>query len=373
VERLDTVVVGAGVIGLAVARELARAGREVVIVEAEGVVGAGISARNSEVVHAGIYYAPESLKARLCVEGREQLYEFCERRDVPFRRSGKLIVATSPAELEKLDGIRARAAANGVFDVAALDAASARKLEPELACLGALLSPSSGIVDGHVFMQKLLGEAEDAGALLSLGSRVTRAEVVASGVRVDVVHAGAPSTLVAERLVNAAGLFAPELALRIAGLDARHVPAPYFAKGSYFALRGASPFSRLVYPVPVPGGLGVHVTLDLAGRTRFGPDVEWLDCPAEDIAYDVDPGRAERFYDAIRRYWPALPGGALEPDYSGVRPKLVPSGAPDADFVVQGPAVHGVPGLVNLFGIESPGLTAALALARLVVARLNEG
>ncbi|HEX4339318.1 MAG TPA: NAD(P)/FAD-dependent oxidoreductase [Polyangiaceae bacterium] len=371
-ERLDTLVIGAGVVGLAVARELAHAGHEVVIVEAEKSIGSGVSARNSEVIHAGIYYAQGSSKAVHCVGGRRLLYEYCERRHVPFRKCGKLIVATSVEQVDRLDGIRARAAANGAADLVLVDAHEVRRLEPELDCRGALLSPSTGIIDGHAFMQSLLADAEDRGALLALGSKVTRAECTASGIRVTVESHGSASELVAENVVNAAGLFAPELARRFDGLSPELVPTPYFVKGSYFSLAGASPFSRLVYPTPVPGGLGVHLTLDLAGQARFGPDVEWLDATsADDLHYDVDPQRTYAFYAAVRRYWPGLPDGALAPAYSGVRPKLAPRGAPDADFVVQGPPDHGVAGLVNLFGIESPGLTAALSLAKAVRALVD--
>ncbi|HEX3593800.1 MAG TPA: NAD(P)/FAD-dependent oxidoreductase [Polyangiaceae bacterium] len=371
-DQLDTLVIGAGVIGLAVARELALAGHDVVIAEAETTVGSGVSARNSEVVHAGIYYPPGSLKALHCVTGRRLLYEYCERRHVPFERCGKLIVATSPDELTTLEGIRARAEANGVDDLRFIDGAAARLLEPELDCEAALMSPSTGIIDGHALMQSLLGEAEDRGALLSLGSKVRRAEVDVPGIRVHVDADGLSSELVARHVVNAAGLFAPELARRFAGLAPELVPTAHFAKGNYFSLEGASPFSHLVYPAPVAGGLGVHVTLDLAGQSRFGPDVEWLDASSADaLTYDVDPRRADRFYESIRRYWPALRDGALTPSYAGIRPKLAARGAPDADFVIQGPGDHHVAGLVNLFGIESPGLTAALSIAKAVRALLD--
>jgi L-2-hydroxyglutarate oxidase LhgO len=366
-------VVGAGVVGLAVARELSTIGLEVVVVEAETVVGSITSARNSEVIHAGIYYAPGSLKASLCVSGRRMLYEYCERRGVPFRRRGKLIVATTPEQVERLIAIKARAEVNDVDDLRVLDRAETLRLEPELACVAALVSPSTGIVDSHSFMQSLLGEAQDHGAMVALGSRVQRGEVATGGIRVTIVDAsGHTTTLVARRLVNAAGLHAPAVAGAIDGLAPEHVPAAYFAKGNYFSVTGRVPFSRLVYPVPSPGGLGVHLTLDLGGQARFGPDVEWLDVRrAEDIHYAVEPRRADRFYAEIRKYWPGLPDTALEPAFSGVRPKLVPAGAVDGDFVIDGPSRHGVPGLVNLFGIESPGLTAALAIAESVGAELG--
>jgi L-2-hydroxyglutarate oxidase LhgO len=370
--ELDTLVIGAGVIGLAVARELSLAGHDVVVAEAEKFIGSGISARNSEVIHAGIYYAPGSLKAAHCVSGRQLLYEYCVEHHVPFRRCGKLIVATGAEQLEKLEAIRLRAHANGATDLRLIDRAEALHLEPQLECQGALLSPSTGIVDGHSLMRCLLGDAQDRGAQLALGSRFVSGETVDGGIRVVVEAEGSASSMVVRNVVNAAGLFAPEIAGRVHGLDPRFVPTPYFAKGSYFSLSGRTPFSRLVYPVPVVGGLGVHITLDLAGQARFGPDVEWLDIgSAAEARFDVDLRRADGFYDAVRRYWPALPDGALQAAYSGIRPKLVPRGAPDGDFVIQGPAEHGVPGLVNLFGIESPGLTAALSIAKAVRAVID--
>ena len=365
-ETVETVVVGAGVIGLAVARELAISGREVLVLEAADAIGTGISSRNSEVIHAGIYYPPGSLKARLCVEGKHLLYEYCRMRGVPFSCCGKLIVAVSKEELDVLETLKARASANGVDDLEHLSAAEVEALEPELRAAGALLSPSTGIVDGHGLMLALLGDAEAEGAMLALHSPVERAAVVGKGIVVEVGGAE-PMALATRELVNAAGFGAHGLGHAIPGLDARHVPPLHFAKGSYFTLAGPTPFSRLVYPTPVAGGLGVHATLDLAGRCRFGPDVEWVN----GIAYDVEPARAGIFYGAIRRYWPGLPDDALAPDYCGIRPKLQPSG--DADFMIEGPSEHGIVGLVNLFGIESPGLTASLAIARLAVGKLESG
>ncbi len=361
-ESVDCVVVGAGVVGLAVARALARAGREVLVLEAAEAIGTGTSSRNSEVIHAGIYYPAGSLMARFCVAGRRALYAYCIERGVPFRNCGKLIVATSAAEDAMLEAIKRRAEANGVEGMRVLPAAAARALEPNLACTGALLSPTTGIVDSHAFMLALQGDAEHAGATVVFHSPVERARAAGRGIEVAVGGAE-PISLACRLLVNAAGLHAPALAARIAGMPPERVPAAYFAKGSYFTLTGASPFSRLIYPVPVPGGLGVHLTIDLGGRARFGPDVEWV----ETLDYTVDPARADGFYAAVRRYWPDLRDGALQPGYSGIRPKIVPPGAGAQDFVVQGPQTHGVPGLVNLFGIESPGLTAALALADHVV------
>ena len=357
-DSVDCVVVGAGVIGLAVARALAQAGREVIVLEAAEGIGTETSSRNSEVIHAGIYYPAGSLMARFCVAGRRALYDFCRDRGVPHRNCGKLIVATSAEEDGKLAGIKARAEANGVEGMRVLSAAEARALEPNLACTSALFSPATGIVDSHAYMLALQGEAEAAGAMVVFLSPVVAARAGRDGIEVE-VGGTEPVTLRCRLLVNAAGLHAPALARRIAGMPADRVPTGYYAKGNYFTLAARAPFSRLIYPVPVPGGLGVHLTIDLGGQARFGPDVEWIDT----LDYTVDPRRADGFYAAVRRYWPALPDGALQPGYAGIRPKITAPGAPAADFVVQGPQTHGVAGLVNLFGIESPGLTASLALA----------
>ena len=365
--RIDCVVIGAGVIGLAIARQLALAGREVVILEKEERFGSGISARNSEVIHAGIYYPQGSAKARLCVVGRGLLYEYCEAHQVPNRRCGKLIVATAPDQESMLDAIRARAAANGADDLRVITAVEAISMEPALRCTAAVLSPSTGIIDSHAYMTALLADAEARGAVLALRSEVSRAEMRFDGIRLEATTGGTEVTpVLARAVVNCAGLHAPAVAARFAGLDGRFVPHPHFAKGNYYSLAAKAPFSRLVYPLPEPGGLGVHLTLDLAGQAKFGPDVEWLSTvDAADIDYDVDPRRADRFYAEVRKYWPALPDRALQPAYAGVRPKILPPGQ-DADFVIQGPETHGHPGLVNLFGIESPGLTASLAIAQVV-------
>lgn len=362
-EHVDCVVVGAGVVGLAVARALQLKGREVLVLEAESAIGTGISSRNSEVIHAGIYYPKDSLMARLCVAGRRALYDYARERGIPHKACGKLIVATSEAETATLSGIKARAEANGVEGMALLNARDAEALEPALACHAALLSPTTGIVDSHAFMLALQGDAENAGALFAFNAPVRGGEVTDEGIVLD-VEGDAPMHLHARLVINAAGLFAPKLARAIAGMPQALVPEAYFAKGNYFTLPGRAPFSHLIYPVPVPGGLGVHLTLDLGGQARFGPDVEWV----EEIDYRVNPHRADSFYAAIRRYWPQLKDTALQPGYSGIRPKIVPPGAPAQDFVLQGPATHRIPGLVNLFGIESPGLTSALAIGAEVAA-----
>jgi L-2-hydroxyglutarate oxidase LhgO len=360
-ESVDCVVIGAGVVGLAVARALALAGREVIVVDAAEGIGTETSSRNSEVIHAGIYYPKGSLMARSCVAGRRLLYAYCAEHGVPHRNCGKLIVATNQAESEKLAEIKGRAEANGVEGMRLLSAAEAMAMEPNLLCTAALLSPSTGIVDSHSFMLALQGDAESRGAMFAFHSPVKQGRAVDGGIEIDVGGAE-PMNLRCRLVVNSAGLHAPALARNIAGMPVDRVPMAYYAKGNYFTLAGRSPFSRLIYPVPVPGGLGVHITVDLGGQAKFGPDVEWI----EDIDYTVDPHRADKFYAAVRRYWPALKDGALQPGYAGIRPKIVPPGAPAQDFIVQGPAEHAVPGLINLFGIESPGLTSSLALAEQV-------
>ena len=362
-DRVDAVVIGAGVVGLAVARALAQRGLETVVLERADAIGTETSSRNSEVIHAGLYYPTASLKASLCVQGREQLYALCESHGVEHRRCGKLVVARGDAQCRKLAQIEAQAHANGVVDLRRLDAAQARTLEPALVADEALWSPSTGIVDSHGLMLALQGDLEAAGGAVALRSPVQALRCGGSSHEVD-VGGESPTTLATRLVVNAAGLWAPSVAACTEGLTAHHVPRAHYAKGSYYALAGRSPFTRLVYPVPEDGGLGVHLTLDLAGQARFGPDVEWI-APAspQAIDYRVDPARAGAFYAAIRAYWPELPDGALQPSYSGVRPKLRGTGEPASDFVLQGPSEHGVPGLVNLFGIESPGLTASLAIA----------
>ncbi|SEA03024.1 NAD(P)/FAD-dependent oxidoreductase [Paraburkholderia sartisoli] len=360
-DQIECVVIGAGVIGLAVARALAARGREVIVLEAAEAIGVGTSSRNSEVIHAGLYYPRGSLKASLCVRGREMLYDYCETRGVPHRRCGKLLVATARNQVQQLDGILARGKENGVFDLVRISGDEARALEPALECVDAVFSPQTGIVDSHQLMLALQGDAERGGAMFAFHAPVDTIEAN-NGRFVIKVGGAAPTTISATCVINSAGLQANRLACSIRGLDARHVPPLYLARGNYFSVSGRTPFNRLIYPMPNEAGLGVHLTLDLGGQARFGPDVEWVDT----INYDVDPHRAESFYAAIRAYWPQLPDGALQPAYAGIRPKLSGPGEPAADFLIQGPAAHGVRGLVNLFGIESPGLTASLAIAQRV-------
>ena len=370
-DAVDAVVIGAGVVGLAVGRALALHGLETVVLERANAIGTGTSSRNSEVIHAGIYYATDSLKARLCVRGRAQLYAYLESHGVEHRRCGKLLVATTAAQQARLAQIQTQAARNGVHDVRVLDAREVHAMEPELNAVAALHSPSTGIVDSHGLMLALHGDLEANGGALALLSPVQ--SVVCRGDAHEVRVGGeTPMALRSRFVVNAAGLWAPGLAARFDGLAPQHVPEARYAKGNYFSLAGRAPFSRLIYPVPEEAGLGVHLTLDLAGQARFGPDVEWI-APAspDEIDYRVDAQRAASFEAAIRSYWPGLPAGALQPAYSGVRPKLQSRGGAAHDFVLQGPAEHGVRGLLNLYGIESPGLTASLGLADEVLTRLG--
>ena len=362
----DVAVIGAGVVGLAVARALALAGREVLVLEAERATGTITSSRNSEVIHSGLYYPPGSLKARLCVEGREALYAYCAERGVAARRCGKVIVASSEGDGDKLVALAANGRANGVSDLVLMTPDELRTLEPEVVGHSALLCPMTGIVDSHALMQALQHDLEQASGSVCLATPVLGGRVApAMSLRLG----GAEPAVVEPRVtVNAAGLAAPDLMGRLAGFPPAHAPRAYYAKGNYFALTGRSPFRRLVYPLPEPGGIGIHATIDLAGEVRFGPDVEWVDRPD---AYAVDPARAVRFYEAIRRYWPALPEGALQPAYAGIRPKLGGPGTPASDFVVQDVETHGIPGLVNLFGIESPGLTSCLAIGSYVAERIE--
>jgi len=359
---VDCVVVGAGVLGLAAARALARAGREVIVLEANAAIGMEISSRNSGVIHAGIYYPKDSVKARVCVAGKKSLYAFCEAYGVGHQRIEKLLVATDESQLPLLRSYQERAADNGVDDLRYLTGAEARALEPEVRCSGALLSPSTGIIDVHAYMLALQGDAEEFGAVVAFNTPVLGGRV---GARETVVEAGGEhaATLACRLLVNCAGLGAQAVAGSINGFPEARVPRLYLAKGNYFSLNRASPFRRLIYPMPVGAWLGVHLVLDLGGRCKFGPDIHWVDR----VDYDVDVSQAEAFYPAIRRYWPGLPDGALQPDYAGLRPKLYREGETPRDFLIQGPDDHGVAGIINLYGIESPGLTASLAIADEVV------
>lgn len=366
-EKIEAIVIGAGVVGLACARELSMHGIETLIIERHGKVGQEISSRNSEVIHAGLYYPTGSLKARLCVQGNLSLYNYCEQRGIAHKRCGKLIVATAPDQEGKLEQLRDQAVSNGVSEIRMITRAEATALEPQLSCSSALLSPSTGIVDSHALMQQLLGDAENHGATLVLRCEVLRGEVTPSGISLQIISDGEVTTLGAQIVINAAGLSAPKVALGISGLGNEHVPQTHFAKGSYFSLSGRAPFSRLIYPIPEPGGLGVHLTLDLGGQARFGPDVEWI----ESIDYTIDPRRADSFYAEVRKYWRGLPDNALEPAYCGIRPKITGSGEPNGDFLIQGPETHGIPGLVNLFGIESPGLTSCMSIAEYVCSQVT--
>ncbi len=367
----DVVVIGAGAVGLAVAAEFARAGHDVIVLEAMDGIGTGTSSRNSEVIHAGMYYPTNSLRHRMCVAGRRKLYVYVAARGVPHMKRGKLIVATSDKETAKIEGIHAMGVRNGVEGLEMISGATAMAWEPNLSCTAALWSPETGIIDSHAYMLALQGEIEDHGGFIAFETLVENIAPQADGGFKVITGGAAPSSILCRRVVNSAGLGAHRVVRSIAGYPAEHIPKFVLAKGNYFGCAGRQAFTRLIYPAPVDGGLGVHVTLDLAGRMKFGPDVEWLstDDPAQ-VDYTVDPKRSESFYDAIRRYWPGLPDNAITPDYSGCRPKLSGPGEPAADFRIDGPELHGIAGLVNLLGIESPGLTSSLAIAEEVRRRL---
>lgn len=381
-DSVEVIVIGAGVVGLAVARALALGGREVLVIERENAIGQGISSRNSEVVHAGLYYATGSLKARLCVRGKALLYTYCEERGLPFDRCGKLMVATEVSQLAKLQAIEAQAKANGV-PVQRLTREQARALEPQLECIAALHSPSTGIVSSHDLMTSLQGDLENAGGIVALATEVQQvhfynqnmplAGVVSAQSAMNSGVKSEPIEMGFKYLVNAAGLSAPQLARQMVGLAAQHIPQDHYAKGNYYSLSGKAPFKHLIYPIPEAAGLGVHLTLDLGGQAKFGPDVQWLEGitdPAQ-IDYSVDPARAAGFYAQVRKYWPALQDDQLAPSYSGVRPKIHGPDEPAPDFQISGPAQHGIAGLVNLFGIESPGLTSCMAIGEDVVEILS--
>ena len=360
-ERVDCIVIGAGVVGLAVARAVALTGREVVVLEKADTIGSETSSRHSEVIHAGIYYAQDSLKARFCVAGKKAMYAFCDDHGVAYNRCGKMIVATDEAQLPELERLKANAAANGVEDLEWMTPAQVTGMEPAVFCVGALLSPSTGILDSHGYMLALQGDAEAAGAMIAFLTPAIGGQVMNDGVRIDCGGA-APMSLTADIVINSAGLWAQSIAASIGGVPAESVPPTYYCKGNYYTLSGKPPFQRPIYPVPEKAGLGVHVTVDLGGQVRFGPDVEWVDR----IDYDVDPARADKFYAAVRKYYPALEDGAIQPGYSGIRPKIQAPDEAARDFLIQGPQDHGIPGLINLYGIESPGLTSSLAIADFV-------
>ena len=359
-DKVDCIVIGAGVVGLAVARALVLKGREVMVLEAASAIGTGTSSRNSEVIHAGMYYTRGSLKAQLCVQGKQLLYDYCALRGIGHSRCGKLIVATHESQVAQLQSIISKAAANGVHDLVLLDREQALAMEPQLECVAAVHSPSTGIVDSHALMLSLQGDIENAGGFVVLNTAVD--QLIREQAAIEVI-AKDGTGLAANTVVNAAGLNAPQVASRIKGLDPKHVPVTFWAKGNYFTLSGKSPFSRLIYPVPEAAGLGVHLTIDLGGQAKFGPDVEWVDLP-DDLL--VDPSRGDAFYAEVRKYWPGLKDGALQAGYAGIRPKLHGPGEAAGDFVIQGESTHGIPGLVNLFGIESPGLTSSLAIGEVV-------
>ena len=364
---LDAVVIGAGVVGLAIARALAVSGREVLVLERHDRVGEETSSRNSEVIHGGFHYPPDSLKARLCVRGKELLYRYCQEKSIEHHRCGKLTVALDERQHAELLALHAQGLASGVDDLEMLDHAEAAELEPAIRCSSALLSPSSGIIDSHGLMLALQGDLESAGGTVSNRSEFVSARVRRAGFYVRVRSVGETVNARASTIVNSTGLSAASVAGRIAGLASHHIPRIRYAKGNYFVYRGKHPFQRLVYPVPEPGGLGVHVTLDLFGQARFGPDVQWIDAPE----YSVDGTRRDAFAESIRTYWPNVSKDRLAPGYAGVRPKLIRPGDPPGDFVIQGPDEHEVPGLVNLYGIESPGLTSSLAIGEQVAAILG--
>ncbi|GIZ51524.1 NAD(P)/FAD-dependent oxidoreductase [Noviherbaspirillum aridicola] len=367
-DSIDCIVIGAGVVGLAVARALALSGREVFVVERNAAIGMETSSRNSEVIHAGLYYPTHSLKASLCVSGRDALYRYLQDRAIPHRRCGKLVVATLAQQQPSLAAIHAQAQANGCHEVSLLSADEARAREPALACTSALWSPNTGIIDSHAYMTALQGDAENAGAQFAFATLITGGETTPEGIVLRMRTDDGDAEVLVRTVINCAGLWAPRLAAAITGLDDGTVPRGYLAKGNYYSLAAKAPFSHLIYPVPEAGGLGVHLTLDLGGQARFGPDVEWLDTDPDAIDYQVDPQRAQAFYSEIRRYWPALPDGALQPAYSGVRPKISSPAEPAADFLF---ASHAHPGYLGLYGMESPGLTASLAIADHVVKRLT--
>ena len=366
INKIECAVIGAGVIGLAVARELALNGHEVIILEAESSIGTGTSSRNSEVIHAGIYYEPDSLKARLCVEGKKNLYDYCKRRGIPFKQCGKLIVASNKKQIYNLEIIQQKAIENNVNDLMWLNQSEVYELEPELSAYAALFSPSTGIIDSHALMLSFQGDAENNGTVVAFNSPILTGEIKNNSISLN-VGGSEPSKLLCQNVINCAGLHAQSIAKELIGLSQKHVPEIHYAKGNYFSLIGKNPFKHLIYPIPEKAGLGTHLTLDLEGQARFGPDVEWI----ENINYNVDSSRGKSFYNSIKNYWPGIKDHSLQPGYSGITPKLNGANGPATDFVISGPKTHGIQGLVNLFGIESPGLTASLAIAQEVIKHLR--
>ena len=369
-EHIQTVVIGAGVVGLAITRKLAMSGREVILLESEDAIGTATSSRNSEVIHAGIYYPKGSFKARFCVEGNKLMYAYCAERSIPHKRVGKLVVATNDDEVPDLEAIKQKAAANGAEELYFLSAAEITELEPNIDVSGALYSPSTGIVDSHSLMLSYQGEAEDHGAMIAFKSPVIGGRIGDGAISLS-VGGDAPMELTCDEVINSAGLGAQTISRSIEGNDPDTIPELFYAKGNYYTLTGNNPFNHLIYPVPVANGLGTHSSMDMGGQTKFGPDVEWVD----DIDYVVDPKRGDSFYASIRRFWPGLPDGSIQPGYSGIRPNLIGPGGKtlNTDFIIQGRADHGIEGMVNLYGIESPGLTSSMAIANYVLERLERG
>lgn len=361
-DEIECIVIGAGVVGLACARALALAGHDVVIVEANYAIGMETSSRNSEVIHSGIYYPTGSLKASACVSGRDKLYEYCAQRGIAHQRLGKLIVATSDEDLSTIEGLLIKGQQNGVSDLKLISKKETLNKESELSCVGALWSPLTGIIDSHSFMLAMQGDLEDQGGMIAFNTPLVRGEANPGHVVLE-TGGEAPTRLQAKLVINCGGLKAQEIASAIDGFSIKHIPQRSLARGVYFDLAGRSPFSHLIYPAPEPGGLGVHATLDIGGQCRFGPDVEWID----KVDYQLDANRSQHFYNRIRQYWPGLKDGALKPAYAGIRPKIVGRGEPAGDFIIQGPDEHGSGPIINLFGIESPGLTSSLALAEEVL------
>lgn len=369
-EQVECIVIGAGVIGLACAKALATAGKEVLILESENTIASGISSRNSEVIHAGIYYPKNSKKAELCVRGKNLLYEYCNNYKLPHKKLGKLIVAVNDTEIPELEKIRQKAIANDVLDLEFVDGKTLSILEPSLKAVSGLFSPSTGIIDSHQFMLSLLANAENSGAVLVCNSEVIGGNLSAHGFELQIKDKNNTNNtynICAKYLINAAGFGAHTILHNINDFPKKHIPNLYYCKGNYFSLNIASPFKRLIYPIPNNAGLGVHLTLDMHDRAKFGPDTQWID----NLDYDVDNTRLDYFYNTIKTYWPDIPKTALEPGYTGIRPKLAKEGEAPADFMIQGALVHGISGLVNLFGIESPGLTASLAIADEVLLQLE--